>query len=341
MHCKIWRFVLYYSQQLILRGLIMIHEPTVITPISPLFYLPLTAETLCVRKKNELHWHDYVQMWYVFSGTMKHTLGDETFLQTPGSCVVVLPYVEHAIDTLDSDDTPVILSISFTDRFLIDRKYRFFSYFNKHARFEEKTIPPFHKFEHKNKEIADSYLRKILSEFSRKADANFDDIAAQLTEFLRLLCRESADIDNILCITERANSITTAVRYMSDHLGEKITLDDLCSVACMSRRMFTENFKAVTGTTSAKFLLALRITRAQYLLLFTQKTLREIASDVGIYDSPRLVKAFSSLIGMPPMKFREKFTRLENENDKAIKKRYDWLNVSPFNDKGNTNTTKE
>ncbi|MBQ2743572.1 MAG: helix-turn-helix domain-containing protein [Oscillospiraceae bacterium] len=308
----------------------MIHEPTVITSTSPLFYLPLTAETLCTRKQNELHWHDYVQMWYVFSGTMKHTLGGKTYFQTPGSCVVVLPYVEHSIDTLESEDTPVVLSISFTDRYLIDLGYRFFSYSNKHARFEEKSIPSFHKFENENKEIADSHLRNILSEFSRKSEMDFGKIATYLTDFFRLLCQESADDNNMICITERANSITTSIRYMADHLGEKITLDDLASVAMMSRRMFTDNFKAVTGTTSAKFLLALRITKAQYLLLFTQKSLSEIASDIGLYDKARLVNAFSSLIGMPPIKFREKYTRRETERDKELQKRWAWLDASPF-----------
>lgn len=308
----------------------MIHEPTIITQLSPLFYLPITVETLCTRKKNELHWHDYVQMWYVFSGTMKHTLDDKTYIQTPGSCIVVLPYVEHAIDTLDSDDTPVVLSISFVDRFLIDRGYRFFSYFNKHARFEEKSIPPFHKFEDENRQTADIHLRNALSEFSRKSDMSFDLIASHLTEFFRLLCHDSSDDTNMVCVTERANSITNAVRYMADHLDEKITLDDLCAVAMTSRRMFTENFKAVTGTTSAKFLLALRLARAQYLLSFTKKTVREIASEVGLYDSARLVNAFSKHFGMSPLKFREKFAHLDAEADKAIRKRWDWLDTSPL-----------
>lgn len=308
-------------------------RPSVTLPHSLLRKFHIIAETLCTRKKDRLHCHDYVQLWYVFSGTVRHTLGNREYIQNPGSCVIALPYTDHAIDTLESEDTPVVLSVSFTDRFLTDRGVQFFPYFNKNARFEGLSIPLFCELEGERRKTADMHARQLLSEFSPNSEPSFDAACRHLTDFLRILCSEAADNEDIELIAERANAITAAVRYMADHLGEKIMRDDLCAVAAMSRTSFSESFKAVTGMTAKEFLLGLRIREAQQLLLFSDKSLNEIAKEVGLYDKARLTHVFYDHFGMAPMKYKELTLPYVLEQDKATRRRVSFYPKFPDSDK--------
>lgn len=299
----------------------------------PLFVLPVTVSTDCLRHKNELHFHNYTQICHVLSGTLKHTIGDSTYLQTPGSSVIILPYTQHQIDTTESDDTPVATFVCFSDTFLTDRGYRFFSYSNEHARFEERSIPYFSKLNGENKEAANNLVREMSSEFSREKNMSFDRIAELLASYLRILCIDTVADNDIVLIKERADAITASINYIAKHYSEKITIEDLCSVAAMSRCLYTKNFKMITGMTVAQFLLSARLRRAGTLLTFTDKPLNEIAIEVGLYDKSRLSHAFTDYFGISPSQFRTQMRLDETmmEADVSFRKRWKWLDIKQSN----------
>lgn len=290
-----------------------------------LYFLPLIAETLTRRKIDASHWHDYTQIWYVMGGEMRHNVGGREILQRPGSCVVVLPYTVHSIDTTQSPDDVNILSLSFMDDFLTSRGYEFFSYFNRRARFNKRVIPNFCELEGNSRKRAEEAAVGLLDEFSKHEDMSFDKLARLLSSFLNLLCDELSDNTGFVCTRERANAITKAVRYMGDNLEKKITLDDLCGVAMMSRRMFTENFKAVTGLTSTRYLLSLRLARARFLLTYTDLTTSDIAVESGLTNKVRLAHAFSENIGVTPSEYRRASRPRGIPEDEAYRKKWQWL----------------
>ena len=281
----------------------------------------IVVESICSRKKDMVHYHDYVQLWYVFSGTLCHSVRDKEYLQTPGSCVIVLPFTEHAINTLDSDDTPVMLSLSFTGKFLTNRGFDFFPYLNESAHFKEFAIPEFSVLKDDCKEKADELAREMLSEFTRDKKTNLNNLSRLLCEFLSIICTEPADKKESSELIEHVNAVLRAVRYMADHLNQKILRDDLCALTAMSRTSFSQTFKAVTGTTTKQFLLGLRLRRAQYLLQYTDKSLNEIAEEIGLYDKSRLANLFFEHFGIPPIQFRYTTRPEALESDKQTQRR--------------------
>ncbi len=276
---------------------------------------------MCNRKKDQPHYHDYIQLWYVFNGTLRHTVRDREYIQTSGSCVIVLPFTEHAIDTLDSDDTPVTLSLSFTDEFFALRGIDVFSYIKEHAHFDGYSIPEYSLLDGKDKEKADALARDMLSIFAPNKDPDFDAVTKPFNEFMHLFCREPSRKEDISLIIERAKAIRRAVSYIADHSGEKIMRDELCSITAMSRTVFSNAFKEITGTTTKEFLLSLRLRKAQFLLQYTDKTLNEIASEVGLYDKSRLTHIFCEHLGMPPIQFRHKTRPDAIASDKQTRRR--------------------
>ena len=281
----------------------------------------IVAESMCNRKKDRLHYHDYVQIWYVLTGVLQHSVGNTEYLQTAGSCVIVLPFTEHAINTLDSEDTPVALSVSFTDSFFTAKGFDFFSYLKEYAHFEGYSIPEYVLLHGSEKEAADRLARNMLSEFSPKSNPDFHKLSGFLRDFMRLLCRDPAQKKDLSLIIERTEPILRAVRYIATHSSEKIKREDLCALTAMSRTNFSKAFKEVTGTTTKDFLLGLRIRRAQYLLQYTDKSLNEIAADTGLYDKSRLTHIFREHFGISPVQFRYKTRPEAIESDKQTRRR--------------------
>lgn len=301
--------------------------PNINTPINS-HELPFMLTTLCRRKCDRSHIHSYTQICYVLAGTLKYTCNGEVREHGPGSCRITLPYIPHALDTSESEDTPVVATISFTDDLLIDRNYRFFSYSNEHARFEEHLIPSAHEFTGEEREVANRLVRSMSAEFELHKKMSLDKIADLLAKLLRMMCHEPANDANLRLMAERANGITASVKYMLKHFSEKITIEELCSIAAMSNSMYAENFKNITGTTPIQFLLGIRLAHARFLLLSTDMPLSRIAGEVGLYDKSRLTHTFTSAFGMSPQTFRDTATAGALESISTGKKRWAWLDES-------------
>ncbi len=295
--------------------------------------LPMSIEFCEEYKTDSPHWHDYVQIWYVERGTLIHTVNNKVYIQKPGSFITVPPYTVHNIDTTSSPKPPRFALISFSDRFLLDNGFRFFSYFRKYARFEERELPLFRELDGKIAKIGERIVARLEKEFSKGNNMSFRRLARILSNLLRVLTGESrsADRRGFICSAEKANAITNAVRYMTNHYSEKISLDMLCSVSRMSRSSFTKSFRAVCGRSSSEYLLSIRLSRAMLLLGLTDLNLTEIAKSVGLVTKNRLAHEFSNAIGIPPMEYRRRIREDAIECDRKLSERRAWFAHTTFN----------
>ena len=292
----------------------------------------IVIESICVRKKDLPHYHDYVQLWYVFSGILRHTVDGKEYLQTPGTCVIVRPFTDHAIDTLDSDDTPVTLSLSFTDDFLTRRGYDFFSFGGGGMRFENRLLAEFTALDGEEKERADELGRNMLSEFAPGKKPDFGRICAFLHDFLTSFCTDSEIVRDTTLGVEQIRAVLRAVAYMSDNFEKQITREKLCSVTAMSRTNLSRIFKAITGSTMKNLIISLRLRRAQYLLQFTDRSLNEIATETGLYDKSRLTNLFRVSFGISPIRFREETRPDALRSDKLSRRRISFYPKIPPTD---------
>lgn len=94
------------------------------------------------------------------------------------------------------------------------------------------------------------------------------------------------------------------IEYMHAHLHEDIGLPQLAGACGVSGAHFSRAFKAMTGCSPYRFLLDLRVARAQHLLAAGTRTIAEIAMDTGFRDQSRFTKVFGQAVGMPPSAYR-------------------------------------
>lgn len=286
---------------------------------------PITLTLECTRKADGSHFHNYTQMWYILSGTLIQTIGNNVYVQHPGSLVVIPPYTRHNIDTSKSDDTPVFVSISFIDSFLTDFGYKYFSFTQSNVHFEGYEIPEYTELLGGKREIADILTRRMHAEFSKHYDMDFDILRDLLIEFINLFRGDKISTGDITLSKERADAISAAVAYLLKNYSKKITIDELCRVSAMSRRVFTNSFKIVTGCTMVDFLTRMRLDKSRYFILFTDKSCTEIAETCGFCDKAHFSRTFLKYYGMSPIQFRNSRREEAIILDRERARRWNWI----------------
>ena len=282
----------------------------------------------CRRKNDNFHYHNYMQICYVLAGKMDFHFSDETKTLNAGSAALILPYQDHHLNTAISEDTPITVTISFQDSFLSKKVSSFFTHSPEYANFEGMKIPRYTQLDADEMQLANNIIRETISEFSRHFDMSYEKLAELLIQFLRIVCKEKLIIDNeknYQFVQERCYAISESIKYMSAHFSEKITIDDLCSVAAMSRSIYMENFKAITGDSPIKFLTKVRVQQAKGALVTTDLSISEIAKMVGFYDKSRLIHAFNELFGISPLAMKKDFPQSMYDTYENSKRRWAWL----------------
>ena len=94
------------------------------------------------------------------------------------------------------------------------------------------------------------------------------------------------------------------VDYIYDHMDEKIDLDKLSEIACVSSYHWHRIYRGLCGETLAATVKRLRLLRAAGQLSNSQIPIDLIASTSGYSRIQSFNRAFSETYGMPPAKFR-------------------------------------
>jgi AraC-like DNA-binding protein len=98
--------------------------------------------------------------------------------------------------------------------------------------------------------------------------------------------------------------IQRVLEYISLHLGDHISNEDLTSAASMSVSHLARLFKKETGVTMTEYAASMRCKKAAGLLKKTTLPIQEISSYVGYSDNNYFVKVFRKNYGMTPTEFR-------------------------------------
>jgi AraC-like DNA-binding protein len=92
--------------------------------------------------------------------------------------------------------------------------------------------------------------------------------------------------------------------FIHANMRQPISLTDLARVVQLHPTYFSDQFKRVVGVRPLDYLMRRRIERAQYLLLTTHTSVKEIADTVGIPDAAYFTRVFRRLCRIAPSEYR-------------------------------------
>lgn len=94
--------------------------------------------------------------------------------------------------------------------------------------------------------------------------------------------------------------VSSAIDAMSEHLADKMTLDDLAAELYVSKSTLCKAFRKVEGKGASETLAQLRMQRATDLLAKSSLTIGEIAKEVGFAHQSSFCKAYKHHCGISP-----------------------------------------
>ena len=132
-------------------------------------------------------------------------------------------------------------------------------------------------------------------------------IAEKILSLCRLIEKETRVIkrqSKLSADLSRPEIIENAVKYISENYSEAITLSRLAAEANLSPTYFHKLFRKAVGQTLCEYILDVRIRAAKNLLLTTDKSLVDIASECGFSSQSYFNYAFKKAENTTPNQYR-------------------------------------
>ena len=245
-------------------------------------------------KMSYYHFHDNQEIYYLKKGKTKYFIGNEIYLLEPGDMIFVPKGVFHKTN---SDETLNIdrLLLSFDDDF-VGEEYA--EYIDELKKDKFIKIPQKHMYH-----IADIFDR-IESEQQLKNEDSKKLQQLYIRQLLILISRYRVK-EEIRELGESYTIVQNAAAYISENCDGDLSLDILAKKFSMSPSHFSKQFKKITGVGLSEYINVSRISKAEKLLLKTNKPITEIASDCGYKDYAYFYKRFVKKFGTTPLKWRK------------------------------------
>jgi transcriptional regulator GlxA family with amidase domain len=109
---------------------------------------------------------------------------------------------------------------------------------------------------------------------------------------------------SLLDLEPDSSRIRNALVFAREHLAERLSVDTLAQVSCLSVRQFSRMFVASTGTTPAKAIERLRVEAARPRIEEGRETLDVVARATGFGDPERMRQSFVRVLGVTPQAVR-------------------------------------
>jgi len=107
-------------------------------------------------------------------------------------------------------------------------------------------------------------------------------------------------------LATRDEAVIRAVKFIRDHVGQRIQVADVLKHAKMSRASLEPRVKRVLGRTVYQEILRVQIERVKDLLGTTDLPIKQIAAQAGFHYVQYLTRAFRKATGLTPGRFRKR-----------------------------------
>jgi AraC family L-rhamnose operon transcriptional activator RhaR/AraC family L-rhamnose operon regulatory protein RhaS len=256
-----------------------------------------------------LHCHEFSEVVIITGGSGRHVTGKESWPLVAGDVFVIGGSRPHDYQDLDG---LTLINILFDPAGLTFDPLDLTSLAGYHALF---TLEPAWRRRHgfksrlhlapKDLGVVTGLVDRLEAELRDRAPG-FRFLATalymQLVGYLARCYSLSKNPDSRALLR-----LGEAISYLETHFTEPLDLDHLVGIAQMSKRGFFRAFRAAMGSPPIAYLIQLRVNRAADLLRRTDRSVTDVAFDVGFSDSNYFARQFHKVLGCTPRDYRRRF----------------------------------
>lgn len=257
---------------------------------------------------------DY-ELLYLKEGSVRITIEGRVYDGNPGDVFLFRPHQRHKIECLNN--FPVIQPhVHFDLQYRADQRDVFVSYVtDEEMTPEQKTffrsdimdrfypsIPD--QIHLQNSKVFEEYLFDLIDEYN--IPSSFTQVRQQWY-FMRLFDLYLTEVGYFLHIEGHSNAESIASRmklYLDNNTSRRVTLEELADVVHLDKSYIIRLFQQFYQETPISYHQKVRINRAKRMLLYTNLSVTEIASNTGFSSIHDFDRVFRKMDGAAPSVYR-------------------------------------
>lgn len=249
------------------------------------------------------HWHNSQEIIIPLEENYTVIIKDTTYHLEPGDILLIPPGEIHSLEAPQNGARFIFLfELNLFSQLTDFSSTR--SFLNKPIHITSTICPDIYE-----KEI--SFIMQLADYYWGESSTKQLHIYGCLLEFYACFTDYLMNSDIPSSPDRTANPKNTLVNlnlvidFMKTHYSEKITLDTVAQMSCLSKYYFARAFKQYTGYTYTEYLDLLRVKAAESLLKDSTIPISNIAITCGYFTVSSFNRSFLKRNGCTPTKFRQ------------------------------------
>ena len=263
----------------------------------------LLVENLLRREEtvaSKKHFHNHLEIYYLVSGERYLYIRGRTYHITAGDLAVISGNIVHQASTISSPVHERIILEVYPPmlRQMLELEQAFTDLYGV-----------LHLKGLQQQEVQ-ALIYSLMDEMKQQSYGYQWVVRCKLIQLLIFILRELGTQHSPVPVTSgpREQKMREIAQYISRHPDQKITLDWLSEQFYVSKYHLCRTFKDITGFTLSEYINISRITKAKELLLTTNSSVTDIASEVGYESSTHFGKVFKQYLGQSPLSYRNQYS---------------------------------
>lgn len=271
----------------------------------------LTLNVGLARHNGDWNWKNvrspFARLYYVTEGEAQVLIPPHTYTLTPRHLYLIPPFTTHSnvctgrfvhyyIHIYEADENaslfetwkfPVEVDAEAADMMLMQRLC---------------DMNPFLKLPESNPDVYDNHQMLMHHLWLNLQRPFYDKVESRgilFVLFSRFLTQASLKVEIY------DSRIQKVVRYIRSHIGEPLPLEELSSMAYMSKDHFIRKFKQAIGLTPVLYITTRRMEKAEVLLVTTTLSVKQIARELGYDNTSYFTRLFRKHFKLSPLMYRK------------------------------------
>lgn len=258
-----------------------------------------------------LHWHEELQLVIDKQGRLDYTVENQQYALNEGDILLINSRCLHMGSQAGAEDAEYICIdfhpgiISGNSNSLISRKYIYplTESSELHAVLIRVTDPSYTNLK--------GMIDMVINYYEGRVFAYELKIMSELIKIWLLIIDEHKSIlaDNISMSPQDQQRIDKILGFIQAHYSEKLTLGDLASELNCSPEECCRLFRRTVSQSPMNYLCSFRILKSLSMLTTTDRSIADIAQDMGFGSSSYYTEKFKSIMKCRPLEYRKRFAK--------------------------------
>jgi AraC-like DNA-binding protein len=260
--------------------------------------------------KFEQHKHDFLEMTFVYSGSIRQTIEGKELEIKKGEIILLDMNVEHSIEEAGKEDIAINILIKkefFDWMFLSQIAYNdLISNFIVKAIYGKGDIKQYIHFKTAENDRVWGFLLQMLTEYYEERNGMETAIRAYMLLLFNELLRDYEKYLSTQLVYKIDTTISTEmISYINSHYKD-LNLKAMSEYFNYNPDYIGKLIKKTTGKNLKDLVKEQRIKQAEYMLKNTDMAVVDIVSEVGYSNVTYFYKQFREEFGITPDEFRKR-----------------------------------